>query len=530
MIRVLAFHFPQFHPIPENDDLWGKGFTEWTNVTKAMPLFKGHYQPHLPGELGFYDLRLPEARDAQAQLAIEYGIHGFCYYHYWLNGRRLLERPVNEILRLGKPDFPFCLCWANENWTRKWDGAEDFVLVRQDYSVEDDIKHINYLCKNVFSDSRYITVNGKPLFLIYRSTKLPNPVRTVSIWREEAWKRYRMELYLCRVESFSEMLDPAEFGFDAAVEFHPEWYSLFPRVRDSKLWELIRKLGVAIKNRTGKLLYSESAEDLRSSLFENRALMNHFIFDYKNVVINNLTKKQTSYKRYPCVTPMWDNSPRRRTDAIIIRDSTPELYEKWLAKVVERFYPFSENENFIFINAWNEWAEGCHLEPCRKWGRAYLEATKKALSGHSAAASEQFTVSSGFKHDIIDFTSLERNSSHAKVAVQRINGSDYVGQEIIIGENDYIYFLGWVVEPNDKNCGGVFIEIGDKRFQAEYGLWRPDVAWEKGDAFLYSGFRLYASAAGIKKGKYNVNIIVVSRDLKSYFRCPSMKAIEIEIS
>src|SRR6476620_7799168 len=176
-IKPIAIHLPQFHPIPENDEWWGKGFTEWTNVTKAKPLFKGHYQPHLPADLGFYDLRLPEIREQQAQLAKEYGIYGFCYYHYWFNGRRLLERPFEEVFKSGKPDFPFMLCWANENWTRVWDGMNNEVLLAQNYSEEDDRAHIKTLIP-YFKDSRYIKINRKPIIAIYRSSSLPNPKRT----------------------------------------------------------------------------------------------------------------------------------------------------------------------------------------------------------------------------------------------------------------------------------------------------------------------------------------------------------------
>jgi len=186
-IRAIALYLPQFHPVPENDEWWGRGFTEWRNVAKAKALFPGHYQPHLPADLGFYDLRLPEVREAQAELASQHGIHGFCYYHYWFNGRRILERPFNEVLESGKPDFPFCLCWANENWTRVWDGGERNVLLEQHYSFEDDLAHIRSLIP-AFKDPRYIRINGKPLFLVYRTELLPDPAKTAALWQKEAIK------------------------------------------------------------------------------------------------------------------------------------------------------------------------------------------------------------------------------------------------------------------------------------------------------------------------------------------------------
>ena len=184
-LRLIAFYLPQYHPIPENDEWWGKGFTDWRNVARAKPLFRGHPQPHLPGELGCYDLRDSRARAAQAALAREHGISGFCYYHYWFSGKRLLERPFQEVLSSRKPDFPFCLCWANENWTRAWDGRNQEIIVEQTYSHEDDRAHIRTLVP-AFRDDRYIRIHGKPLFLVYRAEDLPEPARTAAIWREEA--------------------------------------------------------------------------------------------------------------------------------------------------------------------------------------------------------------------------------------------------------------------------------------------------------------------------------------------------------
>ncbi len=363
-IKAIAFFLPQYHPTPENDAWWGKGFTEWTNVTKAKPLFPDHYQPHLPADLGFYDLRLPEVRQSQADLARTYGIYGFCYYHYWFSGKRILERPVNEILKSGEPDFPFCICWANENWTRTWDGQEKAVLLEQKYSEQDDRDHINSLA-DTFRDPRYIRIDGKPLFLVYRTTKLPNPKRTAEIWREEAKKLGIGELFLCRVESFggdSIILAPDEIGFDAAVEFQPDGRYVGDLLYRNEFLQNLNRIGF----------------DFQSYGKDNN------IWSYAQLVDNVLANRQQSpYKKFPCVTPQWDNSARRKTGATIFHGSTPELYEKWLKTTIEQTHFEHLDENIVFINAWNEWGEGNHLEPCQKWGLSYLEATQRALKESS---------------------------------------------------------------------------------------------------------------------------------------------------
>jgi lipopolysaccharide biosynthesis protein len=217
-IRPIAIYLPQFHPTPENDEWWGQGFTEWTNVTKAKPLFKGHYQPHLPTDLGFYDLRLAEVREQQAQLAKEYGIYGFCYYHYWFHGRRILNRPIDEVLDSKKPDFPFMLFWANESWTRRWIGGEKDSLIKQTYSKEDDQSHINWLLDNAFSDNRYIKIVDRPVFVIYRPHDLPNYKETLEIFKETAIKRGFVEPYIVASNSHSQDLK----GFDNILNFEPQ--------------------------------------------------------------------------------------------------------------------------------------------------------------------------------------------------------------------------------------------------------------------------------------------------------------------
>jgi lipopolysaccharide biosynthesis protein len=366
-VRLLAFYLPQFHPIPENDQWWGKGFTEWTNVARARPLFPGHRQPHLPSDLGFYDLRLPEAREAQAALAQAYGIFGFCYYHYWFHGRRLLNRPFDEVLASGRPQFPFCLCWANENWTRAWDGAARQVLMPQQYSAEDDLAHIEHLLP-AFEDSRYFRVDGKPLFLVYRTELLPNPAQTAEIWRRRAKAAGIGDLYLARVEGFT-AIDPATINFDAAIEFAPDW-SVLPRARfHRERWDL----AASILHRLGRI-----------GLIR-RAYLDHAVYPYDLLATAMLQKPAVAYRRFRCATPGWDNSPRRPNGAQIFRDSSPDIYERWLRTLVRRTCDtFQGDERLVFLNAWNEWGEGSHLEPDHHWGRLYLESTALALDEQDA--------------------------------------------------------------------------------------------------------------------------------------------------
>ncbi|THH39880.1 glycosyltransferase WbsX family protein [Neolewinella litorea] len=354
-IRPLAIHLPQFHPIPENDEWWGKGFTEWINVVKAKPKFPGHYQPHLPADLGFYDLRLVDTIRLQHQLARDYGIHGFCYYHYWFQGKTLLETPLNLLLEKKDIEANYCICWANENWTRRWDGQDDDILIQQQYSLEDDKRHFQYL-QRFFDDNRYIRVDGKPLYVVYRIELIPNIKKTVEVWRQQCRDLGIGEIYLLFVDKSTTLVDPESFGFDAMIEFQPNWKKVV-RDKGSLTKRLLHKLSI------------------RSSVFsENR------VVDYQDYVVKMLSSPKSPFKSYPSVFPMWDNSARRKSSATIFYGSTPMKYESYLTQVISNFEPFSEQENFVFINAWNEWAEGNHLEPCQRWGRAYLEATKSSLS------------------------------------------------------------------------------------------------------------------------------------------------------
>lgn len=369
-IRPIAIHLPQFHPIPENNKWWGDGFTEWTNVTKAKPLFKGHYQPQLPKDLGFYDLRLHESLMAQAQMASKYGFEGFCFYHYWFNGKRLLEKPVQNIISSDKPNFPFMLCWANENWSRRWDGLDNEVLIEQNYSLEDDDKHINYLIE-IFKDKRYIRIDNKPVFIIYKPFLIPHLQQTITHWRKVALE-FGIELYLCHmVFSYSTGWDKKIQGFDAVIDFEPfgiRRKNILERV--NKIYNK-EKLSIVSKIRnmySGKKNYEEVP-------FE------YNLHKYSSMYTSLKSVNDFDFKIFPSLVPGWDNSPRRKENpSLILHESTPSKYAEWLEKILDDFKPYSSEENLVFINAWNEWAEGNHLEPCLKWGNEYLKITQHILS------------------------------------------------------------------------------------------------------------------------------------------------------
>jgi len=326
------------------------GFTEWTNVARARPIFRGHRQPRLPADLGFYDLRLPEARHAQAALAAEYGIHGFCYYHYWFNGRRLLERPFNDVLASGQPDFPFCLCWANESWTRRWLGEDREVLLTQTYSPEDDLEHARWLA-GAFSDSRYLRTDGRPIFLVYRPADLPSARRTTDVWRQTCMREGVGEPYLIGVDAHCPGRDFRDDGFDATLVFEPQLGALQGAFDDGfSRRKLARNLRVGVMHGRVK------AYDYR----EARATMNRRVRNFPTI---------------RSVFVRWDNTPRRGAHGIVMVSSSPEAFGHEL-RWASTGLPESQ---LLFINAWNEWAEGNYLEPDQEFGMAYLEALRCAL-------------------------------------------------------------------------------------------------------------------------------------------------------
>jgi len=341
---LVAFYLPQFHPIPENDAWWGAGFTEWCNVTRALPQFEGHAQPRLPAELGFYDLRMPEAMRQQMHLAREYGIGAFCTYFYWFAGKTLLEAPLRQWLAQPELDLPICLCWANENWSRRWDGRAEDILIGQQHSAEDDLAFIAHVAAYL-KDRRYLRVNGKPMLLVYRPGLLPSPRDTAARWR--AWCRENGigEIHLAYVQSF-DRVDPVSIGFDAAVEFPPNNTSLTPITGEQQL------------------INPDFSGD---------------VLDWRELARHAMHATTPDYLLYPGVNPGWDNEPRRSGRGRVLAHASPRGYRDWLRHAVSVARTRSPDAALVFINAWNEWAEGAVLEPDVRLGHAWLDATRAAL-------------------------------------------------------------------------------------------------------------------------------------------------------
>jgi glycosyltransferase involved in cell wall biosynthesis len=349
--RLIAFYLPQFHPIPENDAFWGKGFTEWMNVTRAVPQFEGHYQPRLPADLGFYDLRVKDIQKEQIEIALQYGVSGFCFHFYWFNGKRLLEMPITQFVENDAHELGFCINWANEPWSRRWDGRDQQVLIPQSHSPEDDLAFIKHV-SGYFRDRRYIRVDGKPLLMIYRPGLFPSAIETAQRWRAYCRDAGIGEIFLAYPQSF-DTVDPAEFGFDAAIEFPPSLGG-FPEI-------------------------SASIPTLKSG-FTGK------IYDWVELVNRSRAYPQAPYTLFRGLCPSWDNTARRMEAASILVNASPSHYREWLASAVadtcDRFPDF--DSRLIFVNAWNEWAEGAYLEPDARYGYAYLQETRDVLSAPAA--------------------------------------------------------------------------------------------------------------------------------------------------
>jgi hypothetical protein len=357
--QIIAFYLPQFHPIPENDEWWGKGFTEWTNVAKAKPLFPGHYQPRIPADLGFYDLRLPEVREEQARMAKEAGIDAFCYWHYWLgNGKQLLEKPLQEVVKLGKPDFPFCLGWANHSWYRQ-DWNKDVsrfskeILIEQTYPDEDDIKNHFYAMLDTFKDSRYYkTQDGQLVFLIYDCKRFPDIDSFIQIWQKLAKENGLSQFFFIGYASDLSMLNNENLRKCDAITL-----SLLGAITGSSFFGKVKKRLCLLFRLPINIISYKSAINKWEHIEE--------------------IKKE---KIYPTTYPNWDHSPRSGQGGFIVHHSTPALFEHHLKTIIEQIKNKTDKNQIIFIKSWNEWAEGNYLEPDLKFGKGYLEALKKALT------------------------------------------------------------------------------------------------------------------------------------------------------
>jgi glycosyltransferase involved in cell wall biosynthesis len=352
--KLLAYYLPQFHPIAENDAWWGEGFTEWTSIARAMPRFAGHYQPRIPRDLGHYSLADPETMRRQIDMAREAGLFGFVHYFYWFNGRRLLERPTEAMLADPSLDFPFCLMWANENWSRRWDGSEQEVLIAQDWRREDEPALLDCLARH-FRDPRYIRIAGRPVLMLYRPGLIPDTAVTIARWRRRFQRRHGENPLLVMSQSFAAS-DPAAFGCDGAIEFPPH-----------KLVD-----GLALQN-----------QHLR--YFDPRATAQ--VYAFADIAAASLAEPSPAFPLIKTAIPGWDNDARRQGAGMVVHGATPAAYQAWLAALVDRAVaqPFL-GEPLVCINAWNEWAEGAYLEPDCHFGAAFLNATARAVTGLGAEA------------------------------------------------------------------------------------------------------------------------------------------------
>jgi lipopolysaccharide biosynthesis protein len=350
--QLIAYYLPQYHPIPENDQWWGSGFTEWRNVTRAFPVFVGHDQPRLPAELGYYDLRIPDVMRRQVELARLHGISAFCFHFYWFGGKRLLELPIENFLRNADLDLKFCLCWANENWTRRWDGADQEILISQSHSAEDDVALIQYL-KKYFDDPRYLKIDGKPILTVYRPGILPDAKATTNRWRTAVERAGYPGIYLIATNSFG-FSEYKELGFDALSEFPPHGINI----------QSDNNIAVLHPSYQGIVYpYTEAYNSVKTNLPTTDEALNRVVF--------------------PGVMPSWDNTARRPLRGNVFHGSTPFLFYQWLMHSIGRVRMNKAHERLVFVNAWNEWAEGAYLEPDRKFGYAYLAACAAAVSDNA---------------------------------------------------------------------------------------------------------------------------------------------------
>ena len=377
--RVIALYLPQYHPIPENNEWWGPGFTEWNNVVKARPLFRGHYQPRIPADLGFYDLRLPEVREQQAQLAREAGVEGFCYYHYWFGGgKQLLERPFNEVLASGKPDLPFCLCWANHDWTNKtWKKGSslrrDSMIMQMHYDFDDHVRHFNALLP-AFRDHRYIKVDGKPVFAIWAPRKFPEITRFIELWQSLAKENGLQGIHFIgytdnvRKTVRDENGKQTFWDVNQAGNVYREILSMgFDAVMSSGLY------------RAQTLSEGRLRTVLATFINSNTAFHIPFRSDYAKTMRHYYVEEDAWENVYPTLLPQWDRTPRAGIQTNPLVDSTPEKFQRTIEDALQLVKDKNPEHQILFLKAWNEWGEGNYVEPDQKFGHGYLNAIRTAL-------------------------------------------------------------------------------------------------------------------------------------------------------
>jgi hypothetical protein len=406
-VKLIAFYLTQFHPIPENDLWWGKGFTEWTNVSKAVPVYSGQYQPHLPDELGFYDLRVREVQERQVELAKQYGLGGFAFYYYWFAGKRLLEKPLDAFVQNPNIDFPFCLIWANENWTRRWDGRQNDVLMAQDHSPQGDVRFIEDL-RPYLEHPNYIKVDGRPIIIVYRPDQLPEPKQTAERWRDYCLRHNLGNPLIVGAQTFG-FENPDTIGFDAAMQFPPH------NEHSGTEFQL--------DYRGGRVHVLE--ENYSGCICSYPALVGH----------KHLQEIKPDYRLFETAFPMWDNTPRLPLTGVNYAFSSPELYKIWLQKLCVRAVESQPNKDqrLVFINAWNEWAEGAHLEPDRKFGYGYLKATREALDFAKKVEDGSATPAAIVLAPDTEMEEQLKNKPHSPILVYQIGkvGSRSIYEELL---------------------------------------------------------------------------------------------------
>ncbi|MBR1525895.1 MAG: glycoside hydrolase family 99-like domain-containing protein [Prevotella sp.] len=377
--RVIAYYLPQFHPIPENDEVWGKGFTEWTNVAKAKPLFRGHYQPRIPADLGFYDLRLPEIREQQAQMAREAGIEGFCYYHYWMgNGKQLLQRPFEEVLASGKPDFPFCLCWANHEWTtRTWqNGGKTKMIAPMVYSGDEDYTaHFNYVLP-ALRDKRYITVDGKPLFSIYDPYHFTDVRRFMELWRQLAKENGLPGIHFTAWMSSTSTIKRKD---DGSIE------RVLPNLKSSAdVYNQILSLGFDSitsygKSRAEMLYMGKYKRIITKYVHKHIPFLPSLRYNYAKVMPHFFAPEDSWENVFPTIFPQWDRTPRAGSSEGIYVNATPDNFKRHIEDALNVIKDKQQEHQILFLKSWNEWGEGNYVEPDLRYGHGFLDAIRETV-------------------------------------------------------------------------------------------------------------------------------------------------------